>query len=114
MDISLQGRTAVVTGGSKGIGARIAVDLAAAGASVVVNYRTDSAGADHVVKEITGAGGRALAVRADVGRGEDVTTLFATARDAFGTVDVLVNGVPGTFILDTGAGRTVKIGRAHV
>ncbi|WP_033339492.1 SDR family NAD(P)-dependent oxidoreductase [Catenuloplanes japonicus] len=91
MDITLEGRTAVVTGAAKGIGARIAVDLAAAGAAVVVNYRTDSAGADRVAKEITEAGGRAIPVRADVGRGEDVTALFTAARDAFGTVDVLVN-----------------------
>ncbi|GAB7040510.1 MULTISPECIES: SDR family NAD(P)-dependent oxidoreductase [Catenuloplanes] len=91
MDICLQDRTAVVTGASKGIGARIAVDLAAAGAAVVVNYRTDAAGADRVVEAITEAGGRALAVRADVSRSADVTALFEAARDAFGTVGILVN-----------------------
>lgn len=63
----------------------------AAGAAVVVDYRSDSAGADRVVKEITEAGGRAVAVRADVGRPGDVTALFAAAQDAFGTVNVLVN-----------------------
>jgi 3-oxoacyl-[acyl-carrier protein] reductase len=91
MDISLQDRTAVVTGGSKGIGARIAVELASAGAAVAVTYHSDEAGADRVVTEITEAGGRALAVRADVGRRADVTALFEAARAAFGTVDLLVN-----------------------
>jgi 3-oxoacyl-[acyl-carrier protein] reductase len=88
---TLKNRTALVTGASKGIGARIATELAAAGAAVVVNYRTDRAGADRVVREIAEAGGRALAVRADVARTEDVAELFAAGREAFGTVDVLVN-----------------------
>jgi 3-oxoacyl-[acyl-carrier protein] reductase len=91
MDNVLQDRTAVVTGAAKGIGAGIAAALAAAGASVVVNYRTDTAAADRVVKEITEAGGRALAVRADVGRRDEVAALFTAAREAFGPVDVLVN-----------------------
>ncbi len=94
MDITvlpLQNRIALVTGASKGIGARISVELAAAGACVVVNYRADQAGAERVVKEITEAGGTALAVPADVSRADDVTQLFTTARAAFGTVDVLVN-----------------------
>jgi 3-oxoacyl-[acyl-carrier protein] reductase len=88
---TLPSRVALVTGASKGIGARIATDLAAAGASVIVNYRTDRAGADRVVKEITEAGGKALAVRADVTRTDDVAALFTAAQKAFGTVDVLVN-----------------------
>ncbi len=91
MEITLQDRTAVVTGAAKGIGASIAEALAAAGAAVVVNYRTDEAAAQRVVARITAAGGRALAVRADVGRGEDVAELFAAARKAYGVVDLLVN-----------------------
>ncbi|GLY29031.1 SDR family oxidoreductase [Kineosporia sp. NBRC 101731] len=88
---ALSNRTALVTGASKGIGARIATELAAAGAAVIVNYRSDESGADRVVKEITENGGRAVAVRADVGRSDEVKALFATARETFGTVDVLVN-----------------------
>jgi 3-oxoacyl-[acyl-carrier protein] reductase len=87
----LQNRTALVTGASKGIGAQIAAELAAAGARVVVNYRADQAGADRVVQKIVEAGGSALAVPADVARAEEVETLFGAAREAFGTVDVLVN-----------------------
>ncbi|WP_106215330.1 SDR family NAD(P)-dependent oxidoreductase [Kineococcus rhizosphaerae] len=88
---ALQNRTALVTGAAKGIGAHLASALAAAGASVVVNYRTDAAGAGRVVQDITAAGGTAIAVRGDVGRREDVQALFTAARDAFGPVDVLVN-----------------------
>ena len=88
---TLQNRTAIVTGAAKGIGAHLASALAATGASVVVNYRSDASGAERVVQEIVGAGGRALAVQADVSRRADVEALFAAARDAFGPVDVLVN-----------------------
>jgi 3-oxoacyl-[acyl-carrier protein] reductase len=88
---SLQDRTALVTGAAKGIGAHIASTLAAAGAPVVVNYRTDATGAERVVKEIIAAGGRAIAVRGDIGRGEDVEALFAVARKEFGPVEILVN-----------------------
>ncbi len=87
----LQDRTALVTGAAKGIGAHLATALATAGASVIVNYRTDAAGAERVVKEIRTAGGRAIAVQGDVGRRDDVRALFSTAREAFGPVDVLVN-----------------------
>jgi 3-oxoacyl-[acyl-carrier protein] reductase len=88
---ALQNRTALVTGAAKGIGAHLASALAAAGASVVVNYRTDAAGAERVVQDIVAAGGKAVAVRGDVGRRDDVEALFAAARNAFGPVDVLVN-----------------------
>lgn len=103
MNITLQNRTAVVTGASKGIGARIAIELAAAGAAVVVNYRSDQAGAERVVKEIVEAGGRAVAVQADVARGDEVAALFAAANDAFGTVDVLVNNAAIAEFLPLGA-----------
>jgi 3-oxoacyl-[acyl-carrier protein] reductase len=84
-------RTAVVTGASKGLGAGIAKALAASGAAVVVNYRTDAAGAERVVADITAKGGRATAVQADVAVGEDVRRLFERAREAYGPVHVLVN-----------------------
>jgi 3-oxoacyl-[acyl-carrier protein] reductase len=87
----LNGKVAVVTGASKGIGAEIARQLAAAGAAVVVNYASSKGGADKVVGDIEGAGGKAVAVGADVSKEEDVRKLFAEAKRAFGRVDVLVN-----------------------
>ncbi|EJL27609.1 dehydrogenase of unknown specificity, short-chain alcohol dehydrogenase [Caulobacter sp. AP07] len=87
----LSGKTAVVTGASKGIGAAIAKALAAEGAAVVVNYASSREGADKVVAEIVAAGGKALAVQGDVSKGADVTRLFAETKAAFGPVDVLVN-----------------------
>jgi 3-oxoacyl-[acyl-carrier protein] reductase len=87
----LTGKVAVVTGASKGIGAAIAVSLAAEGAAVVVNYASSKAGADKVVAAITKTGGRAVAVQADVSKSADIQKLFAATRQAFGRVDVLVN-----------------------
>jgi 3-oxoacyl-[acyl-carrier protein] reductase len=87
----LAGKVAVVTGASKGIGAAIAKQLAADGASVVVNYASSKAGADKVVAEITGAGGKAVAVQGDVSKKADVSRLFAETKKAYGQVDILVN-----------------------
>ena len=91
MSQRLGGKVAVVTGASKGIGAAIARGLAAEGAAVVVNYASSKAGADKVVAEITGQGGRAVAVQADVSKPADIKRLFAEAKKAFGRLDVLVN-----------------------
>lgn len=87
----LTGKVAVVTGASKGIGAGIAKELAAAGVSVVVNYASSKEGADRVVAEIQGKGGKAVAVQGDVSKAGDVTRLFAETEAAFGSLDVLVN-----------------------
>jgi 3-oxoacyl-[acyl-carrier protein] reductase len=87
----LAGKVAVVTGASKGIGAEIARQLAAAGASVVVNYASSKAGGDRVVAEIEAAGGKAVAVGADLSKEADVRKLFAETHSAFGRVDILVN-----------------------
>jgi 3-oxoacyl-[acyl-carrier protein] reductase len=87
----LAGKTAVVTGASKGIGAAIATRLAEAGASVVVNYSSDKAGADKVVAAVTAKGGKALAVQGNVAKAADVKRVFDEAQKAFGKLDVLVN-----------------------
>jgi 3-oxoacyl-[acyl-carrier protein] reductase len=91
MSQKLTGKVAVVTGASKGIGAAIARQLAAEGAAVVVNYASSKEGADRVVGEITGNGGKAIAVGADVSKPGDIQRLFAEAKKAFGRLDVLVN-----------------------
>jgi 3-oxoacyl-[acyl-carrier protein] reductase len=87
----LDGKVAVVTGASKGIGAGIAKYLAAEGAAVVVNFSSSKEGADKVVDEITKRGGKAIAVQADVAKNKDIERLFAEAKKAFGRVDILVN-----------------------
>jgi 3-oxoacyl-[acyl-carrier protein] reductase len=87
----LNGKVAVVTGASKGIGAQIAKELGAAGASVVVNYASSKAGADSVVAEIVENDGKAIAVQGDVSKRSDVQRLFKETKKAFGSLDVLVN-----------------------
>ena len=87
----LSGKVAIVTGASKGIGAGIARQLAADGASVVVNYASDKSGADSTVAAITKAGGKAVAIGASVSEATGIDALFAAAKKAFGTVDILVN-----------------------
>jgi 3-oxoacyl-[acyl-carrier protein] reductase len=87
----LTGKVAIVTGASKGIGAEIAKSLGAAGAAVVVNYASSKEGADRVVAEITGKGGKAIAVQGDVSKAADVHRLFKETKKAFGSLDVLVN-----------------------
>jgi 3-oxoacyl-[acyl-carrier protein] reductase len=81
----------VVPGASKGIGASIAKNLAQAGASVVVNYSSSKKDADRVVAEITGQGGKAVAVQANVAKKADIERLFAETKKAFGKLDILVN-----------------------
>jgi 3-oxoacyl-[acyl-carrier protein] reductase len=87
----LEGKVAVVTGASKGIGASIAEHFGAEGASVVVNYASSKSGADAVVKRIAAKGGKAIAVQADVSQPKDVRRLFAETKAAYGKLDVLVN-----------------------
>jgi 3-oxoacyl-[acyl-carrier protein] reductase len=87
----LEGKVAVVTGASKGIGASIAEHFGAEGASVVVNYASSKSGADAVVKRITEKGGKAIAVQADVSQPKDIARLFAETKAAYGKLDVLVN-----------------------
>lgn len=87
----LNGKVAVVTGASKGIGAGIAKELAANGAAVVVNYASSKSDADKVVDEITKRGGKAIAVQGNVTKKTEVGQLFAATKKAFGKVDILVN-----------------------
>ncbi|HZD32468.1 MAG TPA: glucose 1-dehydrogenase [Candidatus Angelobacter sp.] len=87
----LTGKTAVVTGASKGIGAGIAKAFGKEGANVVVNYASAKADAEKVAAEIEKTGGKAIAVQADVSKQADVDRLFAETKKAFGAVDVLVN-----------------------
>jgi len=87
----LNGKVAVVTGASKGIGAGIAKALAAEGAAVVVNYSSSKDGADAVVDSITKAGGKAVAVQGDVSKEKDARGLVDAALSEFGQLDVLVN-----------------------
>ena len=91
MPRSLTGRVALVTGAAKGIGAGIAKAMAAAGASVVVNFASDRAGAERVVAEIESAGGNAVAIQANVSVVAEVEHLCAAAVATFGRLDILVN-----------------------
>lgn len=87
----LDGRVAVVTGGSRGIGRGIALELAKQGATVVVNYNSSPDAAQAVVDQITENGGKALATQADVANLEQATALIKTATDTYGQLDILVN-----------------------
>lgn len=91
MSKKLAGKVAVVTGASKGIGAEIARHLAAAGASVVVNYSSSKSGADKVVADIHAREGNAVAVQANLSKPEEIKKLFDETKKAYGKVDVLVN-----------------------
>jgi 3-oxoacyl-[acyl-carrier protein] reductase len=91
MKLDLTGRVALVTGGGRGIGRAIAEGLAAAGASVVINYRGNSAAAEETVAAITASGGKASAVQADISVAEDVDRVVKGAIGANGRIDILVN-----------------------
>lgn len=110
MPQKLAGKVAVVTGASKGIGAGIAKHLAAAGASVVVNYSSSPEAAERVVASIVSSGCRAVAIHGNVAKPDDTERLFAESFKAFGPIDILVNNA-GVF--DTAALGTITPEHFH-
>ena len=91
MSKKLEGKVAIVTGASKGIGASIAKHLAKEGASVVVNYSSSKEGAEKIVKEIKDGGGKAIAVHANLSNPNEIPKLFTETKKAYGKLDILVN-----------------------
>jgi len=92
---TLEGKTAIVTGGGRDIGRACALRLAEVGASVAINYHSSAEGADSAVAEITAAGGSAFARRGDMTRADDVTALVRATLERFGGIDVLVHVTGG-------------------
>ncbi|MBK9941223.1 MAG: 3-oxoacyl-[acyl-carrier-protein] reductase [Kouleothrix sp.] len=91
MQLNLTDKVALVTGGSRGIGRAIALTLAAAGATVVVNYKGNQAAAEDVVQAIAAHDGKATAIQADISQGAEVEALFKALLERFGRVDIVVN-----------------------
>src|SRR5471032_2690947 len=106
----LAGKVAIVSGASKGIGADIAKELAAQGASVVVNYASSAEGAQRVVDAITQAGGKAIAVQADIADPAAIERLFGATKEAYGQLDILVNnaGVYSFGPIETATKETIS------
>lgn len=98
-DKNLQGRKALVTGGNSGIGEAIARRLAAAGAHVVIHYRSHPQAVQKIVEEINKLGGQALAIEADISSEQDINNLFIAADHQVGAIDILINNAaPGAII----------------
>lgn len=108
---ALAGKTAVVTGSSRGVGASTAKQLAQLGANVVINYRQKAPRANKVVAEIEAAGGKAVAVGADLTDPQGVRTLMATATDTFGSLDLLILNASGGMETDLGEDYAMRLNR---
>src|SRR5947207_7753421 len=91
LKMSLEGKVALVTGAASGIGKAIAIEMARQGASVVVNYHSNKGPGQPVVDEIAAAGGKAIAIQADVSKSDDINRMVQQAVEKFGKIDVLVN-----------------------
>ncbi len=89
--MNLENKTAIVTGGSRGIGKSIALHLASLGANIIVNYNNNFAAANEVVKEIESMGREALAIKADIGKSSDVDKFINTVYEKFNSIDILIN-----------------------
>ncbi|MBO9151739.1 SDR family oxidoreductase [Chitinophaga sp. GCM10012297] len=98
---TVHNKVILITGASKGMGANMALKLAGEGARIIVNYVSNAAEADEVVKTIRGNGGSAIAIKADVSKESEVTALFDAAIGEYGRIDVLINnaGVMDTKLL---------------
>lgn len=94
--MSLAGKSAIVTGASRGIGRAIAIDLAARGAAILVNYNSSESAAQEVVDTITAAGGKAFALKGDVSKLDDANALVKACIDTYGKLDILVNNAGTT------------------
>lgn len=118
MSQSLNGRVALVTGGSRGVGRGIALRLAAEGAAVAVNYRRDAEAAEEVVEEITAKRGRAVAYRASVSDASAVETMVAGIEVDMGVVDLLVSNAGlasrGSLVADTGREEYLRLLDVHL
>jgi 3-oxoacyl-[acyl-carrier protein] reductase len=105
----LDGKTAIVTGVSDGVGAGVAIRFGAKGAAVVVTYATNAEPAERIVADIIAGGGRALAIRADVSKSEDVKRIYRITADAFGEADIVVNNAARSGAMDTDKHRCFDI-----
>lgn len=117
MDIDLKGRTALVTGGGRGIGKAIALSLAEAGADVAVNYRTDADAAEETVREIRALGRKAKAYPASVENWDQDQAMVAEVLKDFGSIGILVNNAGiasrGQSVADTDPGEMERVVRVH-
>ncbi|OKS89645.1 SDR family NAD(P)-dependent oxidoreductase [Mucilaginibacter polytrichastri] len=91
MELNLKNKTAIVTGGSKGIGAAIARALALEGVAVAVNYASSEDDANKIMAEIVDAGGKAIVIKGDASNEKDVKNMFAVTKEHFGPIDIIVN-----------------------
>lgn len=111
MALALCGKTALVTGASRGIGAAVALGLARSGANVVINYRSKSARAERVAQEVVSVGRRALLAQADITVAADTERMMNEVRDAFGSLELLILNASGGLEKDKPANYAMRLNR---